>query len=77
MASGYGQGVVAGDYDNDGWIDLYVTHFGPNQMWRNQGDGTFVDTTDETGTADPAWSVRRRSSMSIVTDGSISSWGTT
>ena len=57
VASGYGQGVAAGDYDNDGWIDLYVTHFGPNQMWRNQGDGTFVDTTNETGTADPAWSV--------------------
>ena len=56
-ASGYGQGVAAGDYDNDGWVDLYVTHFGPNQMWRNQGDGTFVDVTRQTGTADPAWSV--------------------
>ena len=57
VAPGYGQGVAAGDYDNDGWIDLYVTHFGPNQMWRNQGDGTFVDVTDRTGTGDPAWSV--------------------
>ena len=56
-APGYGQGVAAGDYDNDGWVDLYVTQFGPNQMWRNQGDGTFVDVSDETGTADPAWSV--------------------
>lgn len=57
VAPGYGQGVAAGDYDNDGWIDLYVTHFGPNQMWRNQGNGTFVDSTAETGTADPGWSV--------------------
>ncbi len=56
-APGYGQGVASGDYDNDGWVDLYVTQFGPNQMWRNQGDGTFVDVSDETGTADPAWSV--------------------
>ena len=57
VAPGYGQGVAAGDYNNDGWVDLYVTHFGPNQMWRNRGDGTFVDVTDQTGTADPAWSV--------------------
>ena len=57
VAPGYGQGVAAGDYDNDGWVDLYVTQYGPNQMWRNQGDGTFVDETERTGTADPAWSV--------------------
>ena len=56
-ALGYGQGVASGDYDNDGWVDLFVTHFGPDQMWRNQGDGTFVDVTDQTGTTDPAWSV--------------------
>ncbi len=56
-ALGYGQGVATGDYDNDGWIDLYVTQFGPNQLWRNQGDGTFADVTQETGTGDPGWSV--------------------
>ena len=56
-APGYGQGVATGDYDNDGWVDLYVTQFGPNQLWRNQGDGTFVDVTDRTSTGDPAWSV--------------------
>ncbi len=56
MADGYGMGVAAGDYDNDGWTDLYVTHFGANRMWRNHGDGTFVDVTAETGTGDERWS---------------------
>jgi hypothetical protein len=56
-AHGYGMGVAAGDYDNDGWIDLYVTNLGPNQMLRNRGDGTFEDTTEATGTDDPSWSV--------------------
>ena len=55
-AGGYGQGVASGDFDNDGWIDLYVTRFGPNQMLRNEGDGTFTDVSDRTGTADPFWS---------------------
>ncbi|MBZ0114872.1 MAG: CRTAC1 family protein [Thermoanaerobaculia bacterium] len=36
-AAGYGMGVVAGDFDNDGWIDLYLTNFGVNQLWRNLG----------------------------------------
>ena len=54
---GYGMGVAAGDYDNDGWIDIYTTRFGPNQMFRNRGDGTFADVTAETGTGDPGLSV--------------------
>lgn len=56
-ASGYGMGVATGDVDNDGWIDLYVTNFGPNQMWRNNGDGTFTDITERSGTGDARWSV--------------------
>ena len=56
-ARGYGMGVATGDIDNDGWIDLYLTRFGPNQMFRNQGDGTFVDASAASGTDDPAWSV--------------------
>ncbi|HVS66382.1 MAG TPA: CRTAC1 family protein [Thermoanaerobaculia bacterium] len=56
-AQGYGMGVAAGDYDNDGWIDLYVTNLGPNQLWRNRGDGTFVDVTAETGSGESRWSV--------------------
>ncbi len=37
----YGQGVATGDYDNDGWVDLYLTNYGPNLLLRNSGDGTF------------------------------------
>ncbi len=54
-ARGYGMGVAAGDIDNDGWIDIYVTNLGANQMWRNRGDGTFEDITDRSGTGDPGW----------------------
>lgn len=41
----YGMGACAGDYDNDGWTDLYVTNFGPNVLYRNAGAGTFTDVT--------------------------------
>src|SRR3989304_5586582 len=49
--AGYGLGVAVGDYDNDGHADLYVSNFGPNVMYRNQGDGTFRDVPRPTGTA--------------------------
>ena len=55
-ATGYGMGATAGDFDNDGWIDLYVTNLGPNQMLRNNGDGTFSDITAKAGSDDPRWS---------------------
>ncbi len=55
-ATGYGMGVATGDYDNDGRVDIYVTNFGHNQMWRNNGNGTFSDATEATGTDDPRWS---------------------
>ncbi len=48
--TGYGLGVVTGDYDNDGDQDIYVNNFGPNVLYRNNGDGTFTDVTDESGT---------------------------
>jgi len=55
---GYGMGVAMGDIDNDGWIDLYVTGFGRNQMFRNNGNGTFTDVSKQSGTDDPAsWGV--------------------
>ena len=49
VRSGWGQGVCAGDYDNDGWIDLYLTYYGHNVLYRNGGDGSFVDVTRKTG----------------------------
>ena len=48
-ADGYGLGVVAGDIDNDGWIDLVVTNFGPAQLFRNNRDGTFTDVSSGAG----------------------------
>ena len=56
-AAGYGMGVATGDFDNDGWTDLYVTNFGSNQLLRNRGDGTFDDVTAASGADDPRWSV--------------------
>ena len=53
----YGMGVATGDLDNDGWVDVYRTGLGPNQLFRNNGDGTFTDVSDQTGTSDPRWSV--------------------
>ncbi|MBW3540941.1 MAG: CRTAC1 family protein [Planctomycetes bacterium] len=53
---GYTHGCAVGDYDSDGFADLYVTALGRNTFWRNNGDGTFADVTDETATAVPQWS---------------------
>ena len=53
---GYGMGVAVGDYDNDGLLDLYVTNFGPNVLYHNNGDGTFTDVTAEAGVVDSNWS---------------------
>ena len=52
---GYGMGVAAGDYDDDGDADLYVTNFGPDVLLRNDGSGTFTDVTDEAGVGNPKW----------------------
>ncbi len=46
---GYSMGVAAGDYDNDGFVDLYVTGFNRNQLLHNNGDGTFTDVTEKAG----------------------------
>ncbi len=54
---GYGMGVAAGDFNNDGCADLYLTHLGPNQLLRNTCNGTFDDVSKTSGTDDPSWSV--------------------
>ncbi len=56
-ARGYGMGVAAGDFNNDGCVDVYLTNFGPNHLFRNNCNGSFTDVSKQSGTADPAWSV--------------------
>jgi hypothetical protein len=53
---GWGMGVAVGDYNNDGFDDIYVTCVGPNHLLKNNGDGTFKDVTDKAGVSDPRWS---------------------
>jgi hypothetical protein len=53
----YGMGVAIGDYDNDGNADLYVTSYGKNILYHNNGDGTFTDVTAKAGVAGGGWSV--------------------
>ncbi len=48
---GYPQGVAIGDYDNDGFVDIFVTNYGDNVLYHNNGDGTFTDVTSKAGVA--------------------------
>ena len=54
-AGGFGQGVAVGDYDGDGFSDLYVTQYGRSILYHNNGDGTFSDVTEKAGVAAPGW----------------------
>lgn len=53
----YGMGVAIGDYDNDGFSDIYVTNYGKNTLYHNNGDGTFTDVTAKAGVEAGGWSV--------------------
>jgi hypothetical protein len=52
---GYGMGVAVGDYNADGFPDLYVTQYGRSILYRNNGNGTFTDVTEQVGVAAPGW----------------------
>ncbi len=52
---GFGMGVAVGDYDGDGWPDLYVTQYGRSILYHNNGDGTFTDVTAKAGVSAPGW----------------------
>jgi hypothetical protein len=53
---GYGFGVAVGDYDNDGFEDLFVTEYGGNRLYHNNGNGTFTDVTEKAGVGGSGWS---------------------
>jgi hypothetical protein len=57
VSRGYGMGVATGDFDNDGCVDLYLTSLGPNQLFKNNCDGTFADVSKQSRTDDPSWTV--------------------
>src|SRR5262249_15618330 len=56
QGEGYGMGVAVGDYDNDGFEDVYVTAYGGNRLYHNNGDGTFSDVTASAGVGAAGWS---------------------
>jgi hypothetical protein len=52
----FGMGAASADYDGDGWQDLYVSNYGRNVLFRNNGNGTFTNVTDKAGVGAPNWS---------------------
>jgi hypothetical protein len=56
---GYDMGVAIGDFDNDGWQDIYVASVTKNRLYRNNGDGTFTDLTDKAGVGSPIYKGRK------------------
>ena len=74
-ATGWGQGVCVGDYDNDGWEDLYVTYYGKNRLYHNQS-GVFAEVAEKAGVAGRVRRGERAAGLSITTAtaGSTSWW---
>ena len=73
--TGWGMGCAVADYDNDGDLDLYITYWGPNALYRNEGNGTFAFV--EAGTGDRRWGASAAFGDVDLTAGSISMWQTT
>ena len=72
--SGWGQGGCVGDYDNDGYLDLFLTYWGQNVLYHNNGDGTFTDVTAKAGlqTSRDEWSTGAVLSITTATARQIS-----
>ncbi len=64
--TGWGQACCVGDYDNDGYDDLFVTYYGQNALYRNHGDGTFTDVTKEAGLIQPGEKIRWNTGCTFV-----------
>src|SRR5215472_4849931 len=78
-ATGWASGVCIGDYNNDGFEDIFVTYFGQNRLYRNNGDGTFTDVTKEAGllTHETRWGAGAASSTTTGMGTSIFLYRTT
>jgi FG-GAP-like repeat/ASPIC and UnbV len=70
----YAKGVAAGDYDNDGWTDLYVSNIGKNRLYRNKGDGTFEDVAPKLGMTEPAGRSFATWFFDFDNDGNLDVW---
>jgi len=64
--TGWGQACCVGDYDNDGWDDLFVTYYGQNALYRNNGNGTFTDVTAQAGLIQPGPKIRWNTGCTFV-----------
>ena len=74
---GWGSGVCAADYDNDGFEDVYVTAFGADALWRNTDKGTFVDVTRRAGLEESRWGTSCAFADYDRDGSSICTWPTT